>query len=468
MTASAAAHPLLLDPDYPTLKKHLIESTGLAYYADKDGDLSARIAGRLTQLHLPNCAAYLDLLKDRQAGEAERHVVIGQLTIGETYFFRHLEQFDGLRDVVLPELIDRNQQSRTLRIWSAGCAIGAEPYSLAILLKQLFGHRLAGWDVRILGTDINQAFLARAGRGEFDERALRTTPDAIRREWFSPSGATWTIRADVKEWVSFQYHNLVEHPYPSIVHGIAALDLILCRNVLIYFDWPVIDGIIGRFHECLVDGGWLAVGHAESNPEIFRSYRTVNVPGATLYQRNGERTSTSCATAWTAPPLISPAPPDLPWSPPVLPTVPGAVRVDVDQPFATPALEGLAEVRRLADEGKWIDAGRRCEQLLERERLNPVVHFYQALIKEQMGQHLEAEAAFRKAIYLDRGALLAHYHLALLLGRTGRRENAVQSLRNVQQLLSKIDKHRQIADADGLTAEDLGRLVDLHLDLWRK
>src|SRR5205823_4711075 len=77
--------------------------------------------------------------------------------------------------------------------------------------------------------------------------------------------------------------------YPSIVHGIAALDLILCRNVMIYFDWDVIQRILGRFHECLVDGGWLAVGHAESNTEMFRAYRTMNVPGATLYQRSGDR-----------------------------------------------------------------------------------------------------------------------------------------------------------------------------------
>jgi chemotaxis protein methyltransferase CheR len=442
----------------------------LAYYADKDNDLASRISARLSLLTLNGCGAYLDLLQDREAGESERHVLIGQLTIGETYFFRHTEQFDGLRDVAIPDLIERNRARRTLRIWSAGCATGAEPYTLAILLKQHFADQLAGWDVQILGTDINQAFLARAARGEFDERALRSTPDEVKREWFSPSGGSWIVRPFVRDWVSFQYHNLVEHPYPSVVHGIAALDLILCRNVMIYFDWDVIARILGRFHECLVDGGWLAVGHAESNTEVFRAYRTVNVPGATLYQKNGHGlTATNHYPALT-PPAPWPPVPGLqqPWSPPVLPAIPDSARSGQDQWPPTPLPTGLAQVRQLADEGNFLDAARACAQLLDHDRLNPVVHFYQALIMEQMRDHPDAEQAFRRAIYLDRAFVLAHYHLALLLARTGRRDSAAQSLRNVQRLLSGMDSNQQIADADGLTVNDLGQLADMHLGLWQK
>jgi chemotaxis protein methyltransferase CheR len=103
---------------------------------------------------LKDCGAYAALLKNRDAGESERHFLIGQLTIGETYSFRHTEQFDAIRDVVLPDVIARNKNRRTLRIWSAGCALGAEPYSVGILLRRHFADRLAGWDVGILGTDI--------------------------------------------------------------------------------------------------------------------------------------------------------------------------------------------------------------------------------------------------------------------------------------------------------------------------
>lgn len=471
MSTPADALPLLLDPDYRSLKQYLIESTGLSYYADKDGDLAARISARLSHLVMNGCGDYLDLLKDQRAGESERHLLIGQLTIGETYFFRHTEQFEALRDLALPELIERNRDRRSLRIWSAGCAIGAEPYTLAILLKQHFADRLAGWDVQIIGSDINPAFLARAGRGEFDERALRSTADDFKHAWFTRTGTSWTINSDVRQWVSFQYHNLVEHPYPSIVHGIVAVDLILCRNVMIYFNWEVIARIIARFRECLVDGGWLAVGHAESNPEIFRAYRTVNAPGATLYQKTGEPAAAGFPLAMPeASASWQPAPyaPQQAWSAPVLPAIPAAPRSLVEPPHAAPVISELTQVRQLADEGKWAAAARGCDGLLERDQLNPAVHFYRALVVENLGDLPGAEGSFRRAIYLDRAFVLAHYHLALLLAKTGRRDAAIQSIRNVERLLARMDKRQEIADADGLTVDDLGRLTAMHLDLWKK
>jgi chemotaxis protein methyltransferase CheR len=475
VNTSAVSHPLANDPDYLSLKQHLIESTGLAYYADKDSDLAFRLGARLSELKLGGCGPYLSLLKNSEAGESERHLLIGQLTIGETFFFRHSEQFDALRDVVLPDLIERNQTTRTLRIWSAGCATGAEPYSLAILLKTHFADRIAGWQVQILGTDINQSFLAKAGRGQFEEWALRSTPDDVRRRWFSQSGRSWILQPEGREWVTFQYHNLVEHPYPSIVHGIVALDLILCRNVLIYFDWTVIRQIIGQFHECLVDGAWLAVGHAESNPEVFRDFRTVNVPGATLYQRTGD------TAAWSHLPVPAhptPAPwqpatvfqqpwSRQPWSPPALPSVPEPLVPGPAPQVTAPELQGLALVRRLADEGQWQDAARGCDRLLLEDSLNPVVYFYQALVMDQMGRSSDAERALRRALYLDRSFVFAHYHLARLLDKAGNGDAAAQSLNNVLGLLARMPMNEPIAHADGITADELGRLARMHLDLLR-
>ncbi len=474
MNSTQTGASLLLDPAYPALKQHLIESTGLAYYANKDSDLAARIGARMAQLNLAGCSEYLAMLRDREDGEVERHALIGLLTIGETYFFRHSEQFDAIRDVALPDILQRNRDRRTLRIWSAGCATGAEPYTIAILLKQYFGAQLEGWDVRILGTDLNQSFLARAERGEFDERALRSTPDEVKRAWFTPAGPFWRVLPFAKDWLSFQYHNLVEHPYPSIVHGIAALDLILCRNVMIYFDIDVIQSILGRFHECLVDGGWLAVGHAESNTEWFGAYRTVNLPGATLYQKTSDRRPVTIPFVSAAPaPAVQPAsfvPPT--WTPPDLPSVPAAGRpfpapapIVAAPPAAAASDRGVALIRRLADEGKWPEAERACEQALLADSLNAEVHFYQALVLEQMRRPADAERALRRAIYLDRGFVLAHYHLGLLLRTMKQRDEAIRSLRNVQALLARMASDDAIADADGLTVADLRQLADLHLGL---
>ena len=132
-----------------------------------------------------DCASYLDLLRDPFRGPSELDELIAEVTIGETYFFRHREHFDALRDLVLPDLIVRNRATRRLRIWSAGCADGPEPYSLAILLKREMAGQLPGWDVTIVGTDINRLSLARAREGKFEEWAFLSTPPGSERRVFS-------------------------------------------------------------------------------------------------------------------------------------------------------------------------------------------------------------------------------------------------------------------------------------------
>jgi chemotaxis protein methyltransferase CheR len=456
MKFNATTHPLVQDSGFAALKQHLIQSTGLAYYADKDNDLASRISARLAELKLNDCRAYLMLLTNNENGGPERHILVSQLTIGETYFFRHTEQFDGIRDVVLPQIIRRNREQRRLRIWSAGCSIGAEPYTLAILLKSTFAADTEGWDVHILATDINPVFLARAARGEFDENALRGTSEEFKLQWFTRQGRSWIIKSELKEGISFQYHNLVEHPYPSIVHGITALDLIICRNVMIYFDWDHIRKIISQFHECLVPGGWLAVGHAESNPEVFRDFRTIDVPGATLYQKDGNTPARASGT-------------ELPWTPPAwaAPSLPPAPRISPPPPYSLkePKPTGLAHIRQLAEQGKWNEARQGCNDAIRTDGLNASLHFYQALIEEQSGHDADSERALRRAIYLDRNFALAHYHLALLLRKAGNSKGAIQALNNVVKLLSALEGSRPVEDGDGITAEELRQLTEMQLDL---
>ncbi|MBX9634721.1 MAG: protein-glutamate O-methyltransferase CheR, partial [Magnetospirillum sp.] len=189
---------LVADPFFPRLKALVIETTGMAFYADKDEDLARIVAARMGETGLIPCARYLELISDPVLGRDEMDALVAELTIGETYFFRHREQFDALRDIILPDVLARNQGVRRLRIWSAGCATGPEPYSLAIMLKRDFGARIAGWHVSIVGTDINQKFLARARDGRYDEWAFRATPDDVRRDCFDKVGKQWAIKPEYK------------------------------------------------------------------------------------------------------------------------------------------------------------------------------------------------------------------------------------------------------------------------------
>ena len=445
---------LVGDPLYPRLKQHVVDATGLSYYSDKDADLAHRVSRRLSTTGVNDCASYLDILRDPLRGPAELDELIAEIMIGETYFFRHREHFDALRDLVLPDLIARNRASRRLRIWCAGCADGPEPYSLAILMKREMAHQLLGWEVTILGTDINRYCLARAREGTFEAWALRSTPDDLRSACFSKEGKLWRLAREYTEWVSFQYHNLVEHSFPSLVNNLFAFDLIVCRNVMIYFGPDLMQRLVRQFHECLVPAAWLLVGPSEPNLTCFRSFRVVNAPGVSLYQKPDQ----------PAPDLGA----DVPTIVSLLPAVPrtdfsakGGVAAEIPGPT-------LEDVRRHADGGAWENAVQCCEQLLAKDSLNSTVHFYHALVLEQMRRHAEAERSLRRAIYLDRQSVLAHYYLGLLLQSQGDPRQAAREFENALELLRTRRDAEAFADADGITVAELKKLAKTHLEILRE
>jgi chemotaxis protein methyltransferase CheR len=451
----SSARPLVEDPCFPLLKRHLLEHTGLSYYADKDADLAGRLAHRLAIAGIQDCASYFHLLRDSLRGPSELDALIAEITIGETYFFRHQEHFDALRDQVLPDIISRNRSSRSLRIWCAGCADGPEPYSLSILLKRELAHQLSGWAVTILGTDINRHNLARAREAKFEEWALRSTPDQIRQSCFTKEGRRWSLAPKYKAGVSFQYHNLVEHSFPSLVNNLCAFDLIVCRNVMIYFASDLMRRIVAQFHESLVPGAWLLVGPSEPNMTSFTSFRIVNAHGLTLYLKPDKQEPAAAENAVTIAP-----PPSLP-SPPVL----CASRLTLDD---TPAVKSVSltldDARGHADRGAWEEAAKCCEELLAKGHMNSGVHFYQGLVLEQMGRHAQAERSLRRAIYLDRHYVLAHYYLGLFLQARGDPDQAARSFENALALLRSRSDAETFADADGITAAELRKLAAMQIE----
>ncbi len=450
---------LIADPLYPQLKEQMIESTGLNYYADKDVDLARRIGHRLSTTGSQDCAAYLAMLRDPLRGPSELDALIAELTIGETYFFRHQEHFDALRERVLPDLMSRNRAKRSLRIWCAGCADGPEPYSLAILLKREMAHRTLGWEVAIFGTDINRHRLAKAREGKFEEWALRSTSEEIKRDCFSKEGRFWTIAPKYKEGVSFQFHNLVEHSFPSLLNNLFSFDLIVCRNVMIYFGSDLMQTMIQRFHDCLVPGGWLVVGPSEPNMTCFASFNVVNAPGVTLYQKPHQPIDPDVAAEI---PTMAPLPP-VPAAPRLRDSTTNGLMA-APAPSAPPTLE---KVRHYADCGAWENAARCCEELLRGDNLKAKVHFYHALVLEQMNKHGEAETSLRRALYLDRQSVLAHYYLGLLLQSRGDPKQAARCFENALNLLQSRNDADSFPDADSISAAELKKLAAMHLETLR-
>jgi chemotaxis protein methyltransferase CheR len=257
MAKALQARPAFLpDAEFLRLKALLIRRTGHFYYEDKDDLLWERVRRRLRALGLPGTGAYLDRLQDSALGEAEWAALEAEITIGETFFFRYAEQFAALRNTILPEILARNAGTRRLRIWSAGCANGAEPYSLAILLRQMLGEGMADWRITLLGTDLNEAALDSARRATFSPWALRSMPPEERERDFTPApdGRGWQLKPQHRATVRFRRQNLLDLLSPDAALEMTEFDLILCRNVLIYFHPEVVPQLVHALAQRMVPG----------------------------------------------------------------------------------------------------------------------------------------------------------------------------------------------------------------------
>lgn len=464
MPAMAVASP---NPDtaFPELKSLIIARTGHFYYEDKDGLLWERVRKRLKGTGLGTCAEYLDLLNNPISGEAEWSRLEADITIGETFFFRYTEQFAALRETILPEMVSRKRGEKRLRIWSAGCATGAEPYSLAILLSQLLGDELAEWRLGIVGTDINETFLASARKAQYGPWALRSLSPEEKERHFIPSGRNlWQLRPEFRSLVRFDRHNIL-----SLLEGTSPLqysefDLILCRNVLIYFHPDTAVRVVRSLRDCLRDEGWMLLGHAEPNPAFADFLGVVSLPGTVAYRRS-LTAGPSGRTAAMTPVPVAAVPASRKPKPPVERPhhVPRAAQPPQkpSSPFEPSDL--LAVIRKEADAGNLAAAGALCRQALLDHPLNPVLHFYQGVISWAMVRADEAEKAFRRGIYLDKNFVMAHYHLGLVLLADGRHGPGRRSLTNAVRAAAGLRDDQEIAEADGLTAGELRNLVRAHL-----
>ena len=502
--ATDARISLAGDPAYAGLKARIIARTGHHYYADKDDLLSDRLRRRFRALGVADAAAYATLL---ERAPEEWTALEAEITIGETFFFRYAEQFAALRETILPDLLAARAAERNVRIWSAGCSTGAEPYSLAILVHELLGPALPDWQVTILGTDISAAALATARAAEYGRWALRTSPPEERMRYFravppQPGAAReggYALREAYRRLVRFERRNLLELIEGRAPPHLDGFDLILCRNVLIYFDAETVAALMRAFGARLRDRGWLLIGHAEPNPAFSGWLDAVSLPGTVAYRRPGE----------TRPETVPPEP----WQPPILPDLPPAraepipgsfpgsipdvlpdavparhppedlepdAREPVPPPDASPVdavapdigadpeagmdpdtdsaadpEAVLAEIRARADAGESGAAWRALRAALAARPTDPRLRFYEGLIAASLGREAEAERAFRAALYLDPGFVMAHHHLGLLLAGLGRAEAARRALDNALRLSQALPPETVLREGDGATAAEI-------------
>lgn len=435
---------------FAAIKALVIRRTLHHYYENKETLLRERVLRRMGVLGI-DADAYLALLQDGAASDAEWSALEDEITVGETFFFRFAEQFAALERTILPTLIRDRADSRSLRIWSAGCSTGAEPYSVAILLHRLLGARLPDWSISILGTDISASALQAARAAEYGDWALRSLPEAERRRDFvavpGERAPRWRLRPAYQRMVRFERQNLLQllEADPA---ALPRYDLVLCRNVLIYFHAEHVQALVQRFGAVLAPDGWLLLGHAEAGAFELAGLRPVGADGTTAWMR---------ADA-ASPPRTVPPPPARP-----VPAVPGR-RPRPQATSATPApaqADAVERVRKLADSGASEAALRLCRDEIGRHPLSAALFFYAGLLERALARPAEAEADFRRALYLCREFAMGHYHLGLLLTDQGRLASGRRSIAEAGRLAAGLPDDAELLCGDGMTADRLRRLARL-------
>jgi chemotaxis protein methyltransferase CheR len=422
--------------------------------------------------------------------------LVAEITIGETHFFRDARQFDLIRNKVIPDLLARPCADRPLRIWSAGCATGEEAYTLAIVVHELG----LGDAARIVATDLSRAALARARRARYGRWSLRGVTPETEARYFERHGAEFRFARELSDAVEFRYLNLAEDTYPSLASGIWGMDLIVCRNVLIYFDSDTVERVVNRLVRSLAPDGWLLLGASDPLATEFAPVDAVITTAGLAYRRRG-RWGASGEQATGADLTVLHTPPAAPaegsaWepstapsaghdgtAPPALATAPTAEDLDgtyaageyaraaelararIGADTTAPPREWVFLVRALANSGALADAGEACAAGLDRYPLSAELLYLHGVLVGESGRPGDAVAALRRALYADERFAVAHLALGGQLLRLGDGDGARRAFRNAARLLDESPADAVAPGSDGARAGRLASVARAQLAL---
>jgi chemotaxis protein methyltransferase CheR len=424
--------------------------TGLHFPEDRRDDLARGLADAAVELGFEDARSCAQWLLSSEPTKRELNTLASHLTIGETYFFREPRAFEALATQVLPALIrKRRGNEQRLRLWSAACSTGEEAYSLAILLRQVLPD-WRDWQLSILGTDINGRSLQKAMRGVYGEWSFRDSPRGFKESYFEQiEKGRYSVRPEVRSGVQFTQLNLAQDGFPSLATDTNAMDLVLCRNVLIYFEPSQSATLIGKLRRSLVDDGWLLVSPSECSQTLFSGFSAVNFPGAVFYRKGNAEYQVPSPSEPFSPALPSASPLASPKAPAVAPGT-----------FIPPVVLKADEFARLtrarANEGRLDEALAWSERWIVADKLDAVAHYLNAMVHQELGDREQARRSLQRAIYLDADFVLAHFALGNLAER-GQRVN--RHFHHALELLRRMPASEIVPESDGLTAGRLSEII---------
>lgn len=477
---------------------------GLSFPREKWPDLEKGLCAACEQFGGDQEETFTRELMAASLSKRQIEILAACLTVGETYFFRENKTLEAVKYLAMAEMIQKRRGvDQSLRIWSAGCAGGEEPYTIAMMLQMLVPD-LKEWNITILATDINPLFLEKAVKGVYTPWSFREVPEQIISRFFIKQGDCFEILPEIKKMVTFSYHNLMQDDYPSLLNNTNAMDLIFCRNVLMYFAPETIKSVARRFHRCLTVGGGLIVSQTEINDVYFPGFEKGSQAGAMFFikpsvMRQTDRVQRGSPQTISLPFLLR-AGVNQPPSHDVTPLSVGGDKDEgklrngvteeslyeqADTFFAQgeyhraeKLLERLIESspghaealsllgRVCANQGRLDDALRCIEEAISVDTMNPGRHYLHASILIEMGRRPEAMTALKKAIYIDTDFVLAYFAMGNLALGSGNRVEAERDFKTALLLLGKHSHDDILPESEGMTA---GRLMELVESMqWRK
>ncbi len=274
------------DRAFLILRDMIYERSGIYFPDHKKYILENRLSGRIEDGGFEDFDKYIDFLRYDSLREKEFPTLFDIVTTNETSFFRDTNQLHTFESMVLPRIMKGNEKKglKKLRIWSAACSTGEEPYTLAmIILNRCSYLQNIGWDVEIYGSDISEGVINSARRGEYNGYSVRNVPPQYLDRYFTKNGnGKYSIRHEVKGMVRLSNINLLDGMKLCMLRD---MNIIFCRNVLIYFDEAAKKRVIDGIYDCLAPGGYLFIGHAESLFNISRAFKLINMDNVLVYQK---------------------------------------------------------------------------------------------------------------------------------------------------------------------------------------
>ena len=450
--------PILTKEEFELFQKFIEENSGIYLDESKNESLTVSLLTRVLEKGFKSYKEYYEFLAHHPRGELEFLEILNLITINETSFFRNVAQFAALKEHVLPEIIKRKKNNKTIRIWSAGCSSGEEPYSIAMTLLSALDF-LEGWNPEILGTDVCKEALDLAEKGVYSKKSVSLVDQKHLAKYFKKNAQNkYELSDSIKRIVKLKLHNLTEDSYPF--PGLPGWDVIFCRNVTIYFSPESLQKVLKNFYRSLNDGGYLFLGHAEIINRISSEFIPIEVGNTFVYKKEVAETKSQKKEARKTR---------------VAAKTEGAERHSVIHNAKEPltpeenseeslngfyekaltyydndefekALEQLKKIietgpknpRAYLLKGKIYanqeKHGKAIEACLKAVEVNPLLasaHYLLGVLYNKQKKQGAAVDEFKKAVYADRNFTLAYFNLANIYRSQGKERQAARQYNNV-------------------------------------